>query len=93
MALNGARGLVWVGDRRLFLNMSTAIVPARITVSRATAHITRVLGRSQAVPLRTAYCSRPTSPWAASKLLSTVQRLPATRTTASSVVGGGANTT
>ena len=71
------------GGRRLFLNTSTAIVPARMTVSRANAPMARVRCRYQAVQLRTSSCSRPTSSLASSQPLSTVQRLPATRTTAS----------
>ena len=64
-----------------------------MTVSHANAHITSVICRYQAVQLRTSYCSRPTSPVAASKALATVQRLPAPRTTAANVVSWGAKTT
>jgi len=43
-----------------------------------------------AVQLRTSYWSRPTSPLASSKQVSTVQRVPATRTSVVSGVPSGA---
>jgi len=43
------------GRRQPFFNASTAIVPARMTVSRANAHIASVICRYQAVQLRTSY--------------------------------------
>src|SRR5256886_10456903 len=52
-ALNAASGLATWGGGRLFFNASTAIVPARMTISRANAHIARVICRYQAVQLRT----------------------------------------
>jgi hypothetical protein len=66
---------------------------ARSAVNSADAHIANVRGRSPPVQLRTAYCARPTSPVAASQHRATVQRLPATGTTVSSTVTGGAHTT
>jgi hypothetical protein len=48
--LNAASGLVSWEGRRLFLNISTAIVPARMMVSRAKAHIARVRCRVLACP-------------------------------------------
>src|SRR6266850_1189535 len=90
LALNAASGCATWGGGRLLLHASTAIVPARMTVSRANAHIASVLGRYQAVPLGTSSCSRLTSPLASSQLLSTVQRRPATRTTSCRGVACGA---
>lgn len=78
------------GGRRLFLNASTAITPARMTASRANASVARVIGRYQAVQLHTSSGSRPTSSVASSKPLSPVQRLPTTRTTACRGVACGA---
>jgi hypothetical protein len=52
-ALNAARGLTPWGGGRLFFHISTALVPARMTVSTAKAPITRVICRYQAVQLRT----------------------------------------
>jgi hypothetical protein len=43
LALNAARLLSAWGRGRLFFNASTAIVPARMTVSRANAHIASVI--------------------------------------------------
>lgn len=53
LALNAASGLACGGDCRLFWHMSTAIVPARIMVSRANAPMASVRCRYQAVQLRT----------------------------------------
>ena len=53
-ALNAASGLASGGDHRLFFNAWTAIVPARMIVSRANAHMARVICRYQAVQVRTA---------------------------------------
>jgi hypothetical protein len=92
-ALNAASGLASGGSDRLFLTVSTAIVPARLMTRRANAHMASVTGRYSPVQVRTSDGSRPTSPCAASTLLSRVQRLPATRATSASVVGGGANLT
>src|SRR5262245_16159328 len=86
LALNAVRGLTSGGGGRLFFSCSTAMAPARKMVNRANAHIASVICRYQPVQLRTSSWSRPTSPLASSKPLSTVQRLPATRTTSSSVV-------
>src|SRR4030095_11848885 len=58
-ALNVPSGLAVWGGGRLFFNASTAIVPARMTVSRANAHIARVICRYQAVQLRISYVSTP----------------------------------
>src|SRR4029453_15091897 len=52
-ALNAASGLTSRGGHRLFLNASTAIGPARMIVSRANAHMARVIGRYQPVQVRT----------------------------------------
>jgi hypothetical protein len=52
-ALKAARGWAfWTGGRHFF-NTSTAIAPARSTVSRASVHMARVICRYQPVQLRT----------------------------------------
>jgi len=50
----------------------------------------RVMGRCQAVQVRTSYWSSPTSPLAASKQASMLQRVPATRAKMASGVPSGA---
>src|SRR5919202_4190507 len=42
-ALNAASGLASWGGGSLFFNASTAILPARMTVSRANAHMAKVI--------------------------------------------------
>src|SRR5262249_39490059 len=53
---------------------------ARPTARSAYAHMAKVLGRSQPVHLRTASCSQPPAPCAASPRLTSVQRAPAVGT-------------
>ena len=53
LALNAVSALVSWEGRRLFLHTSTALVPARMMVSRAQAHRARVLGRYPPVQVRT----------------------------------------
>jgi hypothetical protein len=78
-AVKAARRLpLWEGGERC-LNASTAIAPARRTVRRASAPRASVIGRDQPVQRRTASCSKPTSPLAASTPRSRGQRVPATR--------------
>ena len=52
-ALNAAKLLLDCGGGRLFFNASTAMAPARSTVSRANAHMARVICRYHPVQLRT----------------------------------------
>jgi hypothetical protein len=53
LALNTARLVFAWGDGRLFLNVSTAMAPARSTVSRASAHMASVICRYHPVQFRT----------------------------------------
>jgi hypothetical protein len=52
-ALKAVKRLLGWQDDRLFFNISTAMTPARRTVSRARAPIARVIGRYHPVQLRT----------------------------------------
>ena len=63
---------------------------ARATVRKARANMASVTWRCQAVQVRTSYWSKPTSPLAASKHDSTVQRVPAIRTSVDNGVPSGA---
>src|SRR5689334_10408664 len=66
---------------------------ARTTARKAWARQARVTWRYQPVQLRTSYWARPTSCLAASKQISTVQRVPATRASAARGVPAGAKQT
>jgi hypothetical protein len=93
LALRTAQLLGW-GEGRVFLSAaSDCRWTARRTVQNAYAHRASGLWRYHPAPLRPAYCSSPPSPWAAATPLSTLQRLPATRTTVSRALAWGANTT
>lgn len=66
---------------------------ARAMVRKANANMASVTWRCHAVQVRTSYWSKPTSPLAASKHDSTVQRAPATRTSIANGVPSGAKVT
>jgi hypothetical protein len=92
-ALNAASGLASGGAAAFFTCLHRHRSRAQDSQECVAPHLARVRWRYQPVHLRTSSSSRPTSPLAASKLLSLVQRAPATRTTSSTVVAWGARTT